>query len=208
MERICGIGEHSWDIAAGLGPVIVRMEHNVCTLIYSDSHSLRVSSTFVANRNTEGELARVEDPAPCARGENLIFGRIKLYFVLPALRASVRIEHEGSNTQPTLNDPFRTQYHCKVGLARRSGYFCHSPLKKFRITRLHGMWSQPIARHKLFRKAKYLRAGFRGFRNGVHSQMDGLVRCCGKVEVGESNANHANSLLDRNERASALHQQP
>src|ERR1700677_541910 len=167
------------------------MEHYVRALPRGETHGLRITPALVANGNTEGEVAGMEDAALGAGPEQSISRGVELTLVLPSLDSAIGIEHEAGYAKTALNKALRAQNDGDLCFCRGSGDLRPGMLQEVRIGRRNCLRSEPIPRNELFRKANNPRPGASGFLDSACCQRDSLIGCIGKMEVGEGDANHA-----------------
>ena len=93
MERVRRIGEARRQVAAGLGFVEMRVEHDVRTTPGGPADRFRIAPAFMADRDTKRQRAGLEN-APPDPGEDAILGRVELDFVLKTGDSSVAIDDQ------------------------------------------------------------------------------------------------------------------
>ena len=182
VKRVRGIGERRRPIAARLGFVEVRMEHDVRAAPRGPADRLRIAPALVADRDAERQRAGLEHAAPGARRVGALLRWIELHLVLEAGDRSVAVDDQrrdaAARPRRSRSVPSTTATLARPRRRRRR-------TRRARGTRDRAaarvLARRAIAGHEALRKADQIGVLGRGLGDGRDGRLD---RCCGCLGNG------------------------
>src|SRR5438552_2275726 len=175
----------------------MRMKDDLRAVSRGPANRFWIAPAFVADRDTEGQIAGVKDATTRAWCIRSVFARVDLYLVLKARDRSVLIDHERRRDECAVDETFRPQYDADV--RRRGGVGDGRPraLEELGIGRRHDMAQPPIAGDEALGKADDPRSLAPGLTDGSAGKGNRLLRTGGKSQIGERDAKrvHESSFL-------------
>src|SRR5262245_58883181 len=121
MKRVRGIGELLWAVRMRFCLVKLRVKHDMRPTPRGPTDGLRITPTFMADNNTEGQGAGLKDAAARTRRIRAFFARVDLDLVLEAGPRPVLIDNEGGRHQRAVDKTLGSEHDvdaCICGCAR------------------------------------------------------------------------------------------